>query len=65
MTKISEIRASRIRTTMQHAPKVKSRAELFNFVKGRFGVSDKTANDYIDTVIKYVERRQNTIRKKS
>lgn len=58
MTKSSEVRQSRIRTMMQHAPSVKSRAELFAFAKARFGVSDTTANDYIDTMIKLVERMQ-------
>lgn len=58
MTIPQKIRASRIRTLMQHAPTVKSRKELFVFCKTRFGVTDKTANDYIDTMIKYVKRMQ-------
>ncbi len=58
MVNSSEVRAARIRTVMQHAPQVKSREELFDFCKSRFGVSDKTANDYIDTMIKHVKRMQ-------
>jgi len=55
MVKSSEVRAARLRTIMQHAPSVKSRKELFAFVKARFGVTNSTANDYIDTIIEHVK----------
>lgn len=56
MTSPAVIRSARIRTIMQHASSVKSRAELFAFIKSRFGVSDKTANDYIETIIEHTKR---------
>ena len=55
MTRAGEIRASRLRTMMQHAPSVNSRKELVDFAKARFGVTNSTANDYIDTVIEHVK----------
>lgn len=58
MVRSSEVRVARLRTIMQHAPNVKSRDELFNFIKARFGVSNATANDYIATVIEHVKRME-------
>ena len=54
-----EIRAGRLRTILQHASKVESRQELVDFAIARFAVSTKTAEDYITTVIKLIERQQN------
>lgn len=56
MVRAQEVRAARLRTIMQHALNVKSRKELFDFCKSRFGVTNATANDYIDTVIEHLKR---------
>lgn len=54
-------KAGRLRTLMQHAPKVKTYDELVNFAMGKFMVTRRTAEDYTDNVIEYfkqVEQRK-------
>ena len=56
--KADEIRSSRLRSMMKHAPTVKSREELIAYAMGKFMVTRRTAEDYTDDIIEYFKQRQ-------
>ena len=44
---------------MKHAGKVKDRQELVDYATSHFGVSARTAEEYVDDVITYFKRSDN------
>ena len=56
MTKVGEIKAHRLSILIKHADKVKSRYELVSFAMGKFMVSKRTAEDYVEEIIQYYKQ---------
>jgi len=56
MTSQGEIKAMRLRTLLKYADKVKSREELVEYAMGKFMVTTRTAEDYVDDVISYFKQ---------
>ncbi len=53
-----QVRSQRMAQLMRHASKVKNRDELTDYAVSHFGVSQRTAEEYVDDVITYFERVQ-------
>jgi len=51
-------RSLRMAELMRHASKVKSRQELIDYAVSHFGVSQRTAEEYVSDVVTYFERVQ-------
>ena len=56
MTSAGEVKASRLMTLVKHAENVKSREELISFAMGKFMVTRRTAEDYVEDVISYFKQ---------
>jgi len=51
-------RSIRMQELMRHAGKVKDRQELVDYAVSHFGVSQRTAEEYVSDVVTYFERTQ-------
>jgi len=51
-----QARSQRLSQLMRHAGKVKSRKELTDYAISHFGISQRTAEEYVDDVITYFKR---------
>ena len=51
-----EVKAGRLRTLLKQAEMVKSREELVDYAMGKFMVTRRTADDYVDDVISYYKQ---------
>ncbi len=54
-----QARSQRMAQLMKHAGKVKDRQELVDYATSHFGVSARTAEEYVDDVITYFKRSYN------
>ena len=56
LTRAGEVKALRLRILIKQADKVKSRYELVSFAMGKFMVSKRTAEDYVEEIIEYYKQ---------
>ena len=56
LTRAGETKAHRLSTLIKQADKVKSRYELVSFAMGKFMVSKRTAEDYVEEIIEYYKQ---------
>jgi len=63
MTSQGENKSRRLMTLVKYADKVKSREELVSYAMGKFMVTRRTAEDYVDDVISYYEQHPHLLKK--
>lgn len=56
MTSAGATKAARLMTLVKQADKVGSRDELVSFAMGKFMVTKRTAEDYVEDVIEYYKQ---------